>query len=1315
MKITISLSMLCLLIFSIMTLAFNIQPVKASEIIYIRADGTVDPPTAPIRQNGNFYALTGNIMTESHGIIIERNDIVLDGEGFYILGANTGNGIVLSAISNCEIMNFKIQNFDIGIYFYENSNFNKVSAVEIINCSYGILLEKSYNNTIFASTIEGNTCGIGFSESSNNRLYYVNFIENDQHIYDFALSNPTEPSINLWDDGYSWGGNYWSGYTGVDENGDGIGDTPYIIDSNNVDYYPLCSDKSLHPSYYETSEYMIGSVAVGVILPESNGIVDPNTENWTEIEESKIVTRVTNALDWLKDYNPSASISFSLEVNYRVPTSYEPIDRFYSEYPLWVIETIDNLGYRNVLDYVNILRNRLKTNWAFILFIVDSSNDADGCFPEGYDAGAIIGGPFVISTTRWINSALLEAILAHEICHLFYATDEYNEVKEFSGYLNVSDADGACCLMTSNARKICEATQGQLGWRDTDEDGIPDIIDRFPEIKFDINKYQSNGGTLTFTGFVTETPHLNSNPYSRPRWPDWGEVFFRIPKTRKSITVNTITKVEYRVNNGPWMNATPVDGCFDEAREYFTLNVSASLIGNYSIDLRAINSVGNSAFHFSNPWGIHSETLDGYPIVDMAVYKGSLYLAAGEKLYTYSRSNWNVMSAPTYLTSLETVTLTLGVQKQVTLAEWNQTYGGSGFDIAYSIVQTSDEGYAILGWTDSVGAGLIDLWLVKTDSVGNVEWNKTYGGIGNEYCGYKSLVHTNDSGYAIAGGTNTFGAGDYDFWLIKIDSEGDIQWDRTYGGIGDDEAFCLIATQDGGYAIAGITNSFGAGDYDFWLVKTDAEGNIQWNRTYGGANYDECISVVQTSDGGYATAGSTASFGASNLDFWLIRTDANGNSLWNKTYGGIDRDIARDLVQTSDDGYLLTGYTASFTSGDEDVWLVKTDPFGNMQWNKTYGGLGNERACDLVQIDGKGYAIVGWTDSFGFGKDFWLIKTDLEGNMEWNQTYGGMVDDVAWGLVHTMDDGYAICGWTTSQGTGRDFWLVKAGASTFKTYFYKETSLLAGGKDGLYYFNGTTFEKIFSVPTYMRVLGVYNNTVYAGTCLDNPPKLYYCNGSVTNSTNWHIDSKFSAILEFSAVFGSIDSFEVYDNIMYISSGDKLYSFNGTKWSVVASFNDVYAVLDMQVYDNMLYLATRDLAWRKPSYQGGTGFSGRVIQFDGDSWTTILEHDYWIFSFETYNNKLFVGTANKIYTYDGADWNTSFNTAEGAFYAVCMIVHDNVIYAGMGNGYLMADPAQLKTNTEMVTIPEFSSEFILRLLVATTLIVVIIYKRKRTVF
>jgi len=192
---------------------------------------------------------------------------------------------------------------------------------------------------------------------------------------------------------------------------------------------------------------------------------------------------------------------------------------------------------------------------------------------------------------------------------------------------------------------------------------------------------------------------------------------------------------------------------------------------------------------------------------------------------------------------------------------WSQTYGGTGSDVAYALVETSDGGFAIAGGTQ----------LVKTDEFGNMEWNKTYGE--GSLC---SLVETSDGGFAIAGGTESFDVGSDDFWLVKTDAYGNMEWNRTYGGESYEYAHSLIVTSDGGFALAGCTRSFGAGLEDFWLVKTDTYGNMEWNMTYGGEEWERAYELVVTSDGGYALAGYTRSFGAGLEDFWLVKTDEHG-------------------------------------------------------------------------------------------------------------------------------------------------------------------------------------------------------------------------------------------------------------------------------------------------------------------------------------------------------------------------------------------------------------------------------------------------------
>ena len=363
---------------------------------------------------------------------------------------------------------------------------------------------------------------------------------------------------------------------------------------------------------------------------------------------------------------------------------------------------------------------------------------------------------------------------------------------------------------------------------------------------------------------------------------------------------------------------------------------------------------------------------------------------------------------------------------------------------AHSLVATSDGGYALAGYTCTLYYGLggyfgepTDLWLVKTDASGNLEWNSTYGGADGEEC--YSLVATSDGGYALAGYTRSFGAGGSDFWLVKTDSAGNVEWNQTYGGEKWEFASSLVETSDGGYAMIGTTTSFGAGGSDFWLVKTDSAGNVEWNQTYGGEKWEFASSLVETSDGGYAMIGTTTSFGAGGSDFWLVKTDSAGNVEWNQTYGGEKWEFASSLVETSDGGYAMIGTTTSFGVDDSvDCWLVKTNATGDMEWHQTYGSPLYDVPRSVVETSDGGYALAG---TWGKLNSYWpsepekdvhtaafcLIKTDGFGNVEWNMTYGGGAIDEAYSLVETSDGGYAIAGVTTSFGTNvtEDFWLVK--------------------------------------------------------------------------------------------------------------------------------------------------------------------------------------------------------------------------------------------------------------------------------------------------
>jgi uncharacterized delta-60 repeat protein len=371
------------------------------------------------------------------------------------------------------------------------------------------------------------------------------------------------------------------------------------------------------------------------------------------------------------------------------------------------------------------------------------------------------------------------------------------------------------------------------------------------------------------------------------------------------------------------------------------------------------------------------------------------------------------------------------VSEPVISEEWNKTFGGSSSDFVYSVEQTSDGGYVLGGFTRSFGAGDYDFWLVKSDSSGNHEWNQTFGGFGPDKA--YSVHQTSNGGYVIAGQTRSHNLGSklIDFYLVKTNSLGNLEWYKTFGGSGWDYSESVQQTSDGGYVLAGCTSSFGSGGYDFWLVKTDSSGSQEWYKAFGGSEYDFAYFVQQTSDGGYVLAGYTSSFGSGGYDFWLVKTDPLGNHEWNRTFGGLGNDYAYSVQQTSDGGYVLAGYTRSFGSGSSDFWLVKTDPLGNHEWNRTFGGSGSDYAYSVQQTSDGGYVITGSTYSFGAGSyDIWIVKVDSLGNHEWNKTFGGSSSDYAYSVQQTSDGGYIVGGYTYSFGSGGfDSWLIKVNAT----------------------------------------------------------------------------------------------------------------------------------------------------------------------------------------------------------------------------------------------------------------------------------------------
>jgi hypothetical protein len=357
--------------------------------------------------------------------------------------------------------------------------------------------------------------------------------------------------------------------------------------------------------------------------------------------------------------------------------------------------------------------------------------------------------------------------------------------------------------------------------------------------------------------------------------------------------------------------------------------------------------------------------------------------------------------------------------------EWEKTYGGINFEEAWSVHQTADGGYVLVGQGPSLIAGDADVYLIKTDALGNMEWERTIGGTDAEV-GY-SIDQTTDGGYIIAGKTKSYGAGLFDAYLVKTDASGNTEWEKAFGGYYNDIAECVEQTEDGGYIIAGMTASQGAGLNDFYLIKTDALGDIEWVKNFGGYADDIAYSVQQTADNGYIIAGYTESYGAGDTDFYLVKTDALGNEEWEKTFGGNDAEVAYSIGQTADGGYILTGQTYSYDVGGGDIYLVKTNNTGTREWEQIYGGAGQDIAESVQQTTDGGYILAGFTDSSGAGAtDVYLLRTDALGNVEWEQTVGGSGYEKARYVRQTTDGGFISAGQTSSYGAGGwDAYLVK--------------------------------------------------------------------------------------------------------------------------------------------------------------------------------------------------------------------------------------------------------------------------------------------------
>ena len=356
---------------------------------------------------------------------------------------------------------------------------------------------------------------------------------------------------------------------------------------------------------------------------------------------------------------------------------------------------------------------------------------------------------------------------------------------------------------------------------------------------------------------------------------------------------------------------------------------------------------------------------------------------------------------------------------------FENNYGGTNTESGNSVIVTSDGGYIVAGTMNS-SATKDEAYLVKLGINGNLVFEKTFGGAEHDFV--YDVVENSDGGYTIGGSTASSGAvaGVYDFYLVRTGNNGSIVWERNFGGTERELGFAMCAASDGGYIIAGgIGSALSSSKSDIYLMKVDNNGSFVWDKTYGGIDIEWARSISPTSDGGYIVTGFTGSFGAGGFDVYLIKTDSNGDSLWTKTFGGAGNEDGHSVSQTSDGGFIITG-TISLL-GIDDVYLIRTDINGDFQWSKTFGGDEDDEGASVNQTSDGGYIITGKTESVGAGNsDLYIIKTDNIGGFQWEKTFGGAGRDEGHSGRQTLDGGFIITGSISVGGaSGTNMYLIK--------------------------------------------------------------------------------------------------------------------------------------------------------------------------------------------------------------------------------------------------------------------------------------------------
>ena len=424
----------------------------------------------------------------------------------------------------------------------------------------------------------------------------------------------------------------------------------------------------------------------------------------------------------------------------------------------------------------------------------------------------------------------------------------------------------------------------------------------------------------------------------------------------------------------------------------FSVDGTGTIIGSYALDLfiwheLEMHKVGNKISCYLD--GVFSYTAELGEEVGEAV--GMDIVSPWHGIAQYDRIE--ITSAPRVV--------------------WQNTYGGSGSQVLYSVANSPDGGYLFLGGAESTGG--YDAYLVKTDVNGQEQWSRNYDESSGDYA-YR-IIATEDGGYIFVGGVMNTTIADFRAWLVKLDAEGDLEWSAQYGNGSRDAAFCVIQTDDGGYAITGYKGVVG-GVSDVYLIKIDSEGNEEWQRTYGGMGNDWGKDLIQTRDGGYAIAGWSTSFDTGALAY-MIRTDESGEMLWDLTMGGVES-YGYGILETENEDLVLSGHTNSMGNGSFDFYSARVDVGGNMVWERTFGGSGDDRGFSVLPTD-DGFIFGGWGNSYHSDMTrLMAVGTDGDGNVLWQGVYGPNVRVEGSLQLIAADGGFIAAGFTNTYRSGSD-------------------------------------------------------------------------------------------------------------------------------------------------------------------------------------------------------------------------------------------------------------------------------------------------------